>query len=51
MGENTVLVHKMGHLTNKFKCIIYIQNVYIMKLEVTGIMAMETGITCFMAKR
>ena len=38
----------MGHITNTFKCIIYIPNVYILKQEVTGIIA---GIIFLMAKR
>ena len=42
MGQNPVLVHK-----NTFKCIIYIQNVYILMQEVTGIIS---GITFVMAK-
>ena len=33
----TVLVHKKGRVTSKLKCIILIQNVYILKQEVTGI--------------
>ena len=50
MGQNTALVHK--HLTtNKFKCIIYIQNVYILKQDATGRMAMKAGIIFFMVKR
>ena len=45
------LYTQMGHLITKFKCIIYIQNVYILKQEVTGITAMEAGLTFIMAKR
>jgi len=49
--QDTLVDHNMGHLTTKFKCIIYIQNVYILKQEVTGIMAIEAGITFFMSER
>ena len=45
MGQSTAWVHKMGHLTSTCKCIIYIQNVYILKQGLTSITAMEAGMT------
>ena len=54
MSQNTVLVHK--HQTSDFFIHIHgleLKSVHseLLKLDVTGIMAIETGITCSMAKR